>query len=81
MRRAKGMAAAPGRARAASRAGSNCKKHLRPYSWKKQPNRCADCGVEVGEEFTGYSADKMSKREPLWCDRCVQRMEAIRWAR
>lgn len=35
-------------------------------------NRCHDCGELVGERFTGYTADKTSKREPLLCEPCVK---------
>lgn len=38
-----------------------------------QTKRCKPCGRFVGEVFTGYSADKTSKREPLLCESCVRK--------
>jgi hypothetical protein len=38
---------------------------------KARLNRCAKCGRFVGESFTGYSHDRLSKRGALFCDRCV----------
>ena len=34
-------------------------------------NRCCRCGRFVGEKFTGYEHDRLSKRGRLWCDRCA----------
>jgi len=39
-------------------------------------NRCASCGRFVGQAFTGYTNDKLSKRGPLFCDPCVLKNEA-----
>ena len=45
--------------------------------WKVN-NLCAGCGKCVSDSFTRYSNDKMSKRGPVWCDRCSQRIEVQR---
>ena len=45
--------------------------------WKTN-NLCAGCGKCVSGSFTRYSHDKMSKRGPVWCDRCSQRIEVQR---
>lgn len=41
-------------------------------------NRCATCGQFVGEQWTGYTHDRMSARGPLFCEQCVQRQEIQR---
>lgn len=40
---------------------------------RRRINRCGRCRQFVGERFTGYTADKTSKREPLLCEPCVKR--------
>ena len=47
--------------------------------WRKvEPNRCADCGKLIGDDWTGNDNDRMSDRGRLWCDPCAMRREATR---
>ena len=47
--------------------------------WRKvEPNRCADCGKLIGDDWTGNDNDRMSDRGRLWCDPCAMRRELSR---
>ncbi len=47
--------------------------------WREvTPNRCADCGKLIGDDWTGYDNDSTSNRGSLWCDPCTMRRELAR---
>jgi len=47
--------------------------------WREvSPNKCADCGKLLGDDWTSYDNDRMSDRGRLWCDPCTMRREVAR---
>jgi hypothetical protein len=47
--------------------------------WREvSPNKCADCGKLIGDDWTSYDNDRMSDRGRLWCDPCTMRREVAR---
>ena len=47
--------------------------------WREvAPNKCADCGKLIGDDWTSYDNDRMSDRGRLWCDPCTMRREVAR---
>jgi hypothetical protein len=44
--------------------------------WREvTPNKCADCGKLLGDDWTGCDNDRMSDRGRLWCAPCTMRRE------
>lgn len=47
--------------------------------WREvSPNKCADCGKLLGDDWTSYDNDRMSDRGRLWCAPCTMRREVAR---